>query len=353
MKKKTIATSVLAIAMSASLAVGGTYALFTSESKVNVAITSGKVEVVATVANLQAYSGSWNTTTSEYDSVVSTTKYTGTNAAGYYFANGGFAGVSTTANTVTLDRITPMDKVTFDVVLTNNSNVAIQYRTVIKVVEDDGLFSGLEVKIGTDAQVYGGTTTYSRWTPFDGVTKTVPVSIELPQGAGNEYQNKSCTISYTVEAVQGNAYVFDGEAWLIQGETRTEMSTLSDALTAAHQGDTIKMAHAGTYAPFTVATEGVTVEGIIGETKADSTVFVTTADQNVQLYANGVTVKNAWFEISEEQTEATMPGFTHRGAIDMLVHAGSGTVANNITLDGCYFNGNNLADRAFIYCGNK
>lgn len=353
MKKKTIATSVLAIAMSASLAVGGTYALFTSESKVNVAITSGKVEVVATVANLQAYSGSWNTTTSEYDSVVSTTEYTGTNAAGYYFANGGFAGVSTTANTVTLDRITPMDKVTFDVVLTNNSNVAIQYRTVIKVVEDDGLFSGLEVKIGTDAQVYGGTTTYSHWTSFDGVTKTVPVSIELPQGAGNEYQNKSCTISYTVEAVQGNAYVFDGEAWLIQGETRTEMSTLSDALTAAHQGDTIKMAHAGTYAPFTVATEGVTVEGIIGETKADSTVFVTTADQNVQLYANGVTVKNAWFEISEEQTEATMPGFTHRGAIDMLVHAGSGTVANNITLDGCYFNGNNLADRAFIYCGNK
>ena len=49
MKKKTIATSVLAIALSASIAVGGTYALFTSESTVNVAITSGKVEVVATI----------------------------------------------------------------------------------------------------------------------------------------------------------------------------------------------------------------------------------------------------------------------------------------------------------------
>ena len=43
-KSAKILSSLTAIAMSASLVVGGTYALFTSESKVNVAVTSGKVK---------------------------------------------------------------------------------------------------------------------------------------------------------------------------------------------------------------------------------------------------------------------------------------------------------------------
>ena len=152
MKKKTkvIASAVATIALCASLSVGGTFALFTSESKVNVAISSGTVDVKATVANLQAYSGSWNAETSEYDLVISTSEYSEAAGSGYYFANGGFASVSTAANTVTLNRITPMDKVSFNIVINNDSNVAVQYRTVIKVTEDDGLFGGLNVKIGAE-----------------------------------------------------------------------------------------------------------------------------------------------------------------------------------------------------------
>ncbi|MGN1062374.1 MAG: SipW-dependent-type signal peptide-containing protein, partial [Candidatus Scatosoma sp.] len=349
MKKKTIATSVLAIAMCSCLAIGGTYALFTSESNVNIAVTSGKVEVVATVNNLQAYSGAWNAQTSVYDSVVSTTPYTAedASASGYYFSNGGFASVSTTANVVTLDRVTPMDKVTFDVVLTNNSTVTVQYRTVIKVEEDDGLFSGLEVKIGADEQVYGGTTTYSHWATLNAGSEpiTVPVSIELPQEAGNQYQDKTCKISYTVEAVQGNARVYDGEAYLISGTARTEYNTVQEAINAAQTGDTVKVARAGTYAPFTVSTAGVTVEGIIADSYADSAVFKTTASANVQLLANDVTLKNVWVEVGEAQTGIS---WSTKGALNAYT-----APHNNFTLDGCYFNGNNFVDRAFLFCKSK
>ena len=53
MKKKTLLTSILAIVMCFSLITGATFALFTSEDKVNIAITSGKVEVTATVENFE------------------------------------------------------------------------------------------------------------------------------------------------------------------------------------------------------------------------------------------------------------------------------------------------------------
>ncbi len=350
MKKKTkvIASAVATIAMCASLAVGGTFALFTSESKVNVAISSGTVDVKATVANLQAYSGSWNAETSEYDLVISTSEYSEAAGSGYYFANGGFASVSTAANTVTLNRITPMDKVSFNIVINNDSNVAVQYRTVIKVTEDDGLFGGLNVKIGAEEQVYGGTTTYSHWNALEAGSSDIiiPVSIELPQGSGNEYQGKSCVLSYSVEAVQGNVHVFDGEAWIIRDGRSIETDTLADALNLAQENDVIRLARPGTYAPFTVSTKGVTVEGIIGATKADSTVFVTTADKNVQLLADNVTLKNVWVEVGAEQSGIS--GWATRGALNAYT-----APHNDFTLDGCRFNGNNLVDRAFLFCKSK
>lgn len=73
MKKKTgiIVTSVMSIACCASLITGATFALFTSESKVNIAVTSGKVDVKATIdeTSVETYSGQWNETTKVYDSV--------------------------------------------------------------------------------------------------------------------------------------------------------------------------------------------------------------------------------------------------------------------------------------------
>ena len=59
MKKKKvgiIASSVAAIAVCSSMVVGSTFALFTSEDSVNIAVTSGKVNATASVTNVVTYS---------------------------------------------------------------------------------------------------------------------------------------------------------------------------------------------------------------------------------------------------------------------------------------------------------
>ena len=49
MKKKTLLTSLMSIAMLASITTGATYALFTAEDTANIVITSAKVKVEAKV----------------------------------------------------------------------------------------------------------------------------------------------------------------------------------------------------------------------------------------------------------------------------------------------------------------
>ncbi len=238
-KRSIIVSAVLAIIMCVSLAAGATFALFTSESKVNITVSSGKVNVVATPSNLQTYSGENLTGNKDDDVVKLTTELGGTNGT---FINGGTAAFnSEDANTLELTNMTPGDKVTFDITVENNSNVAIKYRTIIMCKEDNGLFDGLEIDFkdgettatGTTvtddnssageatgeaaeeateetnkAQDVLGMTVISKWaslapkTDFD--LNIVHVTIDLPSDRDNKYQEKNCTISYVVEAVQGN-----------------------------------------------------------------------------------------------------------------------------------------------------
>lgn len=222
-KSKALLSAILSIAICMSLVVGATYALFTSESKLNIAVTSGKVNVVATTENLKVYSAQWNNTTAKYDDILSTTEYSSVAGSGYYFDNGGFAALSTTENTLTIDRVTPMDKVVFDIRIKNNSNVAAQYRTVINANEDSGLFKGLDITFeqGENAPIFGGKTAYTHWARLDANSAdiVVPVTVLLPEGAGNEFQDKACSLSYMVEAVQGNAQVIDDASFVVRPDT--------------------------------------------------------------------------------------------------------------------------------------
>lgn len=188
MKKSVVLSSVLSIVLCVSLIVGATFALFTSESKVNVAVTSGKVDVVATV---------------DEGSLTHTSVF-GQIAAGTYASLTG-------DNRVDL-KIIPGDEVSFDILIHNNSDIAVQYRTVIEKVTDDGLWDGLEVKFN-GVKYEGRNAVKSKWAPMaiNSGDITVTVTISLPTDAGDAYQNKGCTLAYTVEAVQGNATVFDEE----------------------------------------------------------------------------------------------------------------------------------------------
>ena len=205
MKKKTsaIIASLATIAMCTNLAVGATYALFTSESEVNIAVSSGKVDVKAALANLEYQTLTVNTWTPATDN-----KTTFDNLGGGAEINGA---------TLTLDKIVPGDAVKFDVKITNESTVNVKYRVLVENDEskDLGLFDGLDVKVN-DQEFEGEA--ISKWTELAPTTvdvETVNVEIALPNtgdpAIDNQYngQNNSCEIVVSVEAVQGNATVKD------------------------------------------------------------------------------------------------------------------------------------------------
>lgn len=179
MKRNVLVSALLAIALCLSVMVGATFALFTSESKVNVAVSSGKVSVVATASDLEL-----GTTLGSNDPYTQAT------------LNG---------NVITLSNIVPGDYVTFNINVHNESTVSVKYRTVIQCEADDGLFEGLVVTFNDAA--FNGESSVSDWMSLapNAADQQVSVKIALPESAGNAFQNKSCSISYTVEAVQGNA----------------------------------------------------------------------------------------------------------------------------------------------------
>ncbi len=185
MKKKVILSSILTIALCLCLIAGSTFALFTSESKVNVAVQAATVDVVATAENFQLSS----TLGSNVDGTV--------------------LNYDPATNEFTVVNMVPGDVVTFDLRIHNNSNVSVDIRTLLSVTQDNGLWSGLKVTFNTITHVVdgNGNAVISDYQPLEPGAQDiiVNVSVTLPESAGNEYQNKTCTFAYTVEAVQGNA----------------------------------------------------------------------------------------------------------------------------------------------------
>ena len=184
MKNKVLLSSILTIALCLSLIAGSTFALFESKSTVNVAVNSATVAVTATPTA----------------PVMGST------------LNNPIGTASAEGNELTLVNFVPGDYATFSIDVVNGSNVAVKYRTVISVSDDNGLVSGLVITIdGTEYKNTAGdgelaNSGWSTVTPGAG-NATVNVRIELPESAGNEYQGKTCTITYFVEVVQGNANV--------------------------------------------------------------------------------------------------------------------------------------------------
>ncbi len=243
--KKVVLTSVLSLATCASIVAGATYALFTSETETNISINSGKVEVFAEVTDLALYS--------QENIDINTKVGTHVDVEGNVFPNGGTAKYE--EGTLSLDRLTPGDGVTFNVSVTNKSNVAIKYRTVISdAVGSSFLMDALEVEIN-DAAYYGAVAGEWKSLEAEGTIAAIPVSIELPTSVGNEYQGLEVGISISVEAIQGNAV--DNTA-SVNG---TAYETFAEAIAAAKSGDTVEVSNnAIVQMPANVA-DGVTVKG--------------------------------------------------------------------------------------------
>ena len=219
-KRNVVVSAILAIMLCVSLIAGATFALFTSESKVNIAVTSGKVSVVANIDETSVQ------TKQLYDTDYS------------QGATNMYEGVATFgAEGLTLEKFVPGDGIKFNIVVKNESNVTVQYRTIISCENDDGLFAGLNITVGNNEN-YSGVTLVSDWAQLavGSADEIVPVTIELPEGAGNEYQEKTCAISYKVEAVQGNAQVENPADDTIYVYNANDMKALSGKYLVANNG---------------------------------------------------------------------------------------------------------------------
>lgn len=195
-KKNVIFSAVLSIALCAALLAGSTFAYFTASSKVNIAVTSGKVDVVATADGLKL----WSLESIDPSSLTGT-EVERTNDG--TFINGGTAAMD--GGDLKLDGITAGDRVSFNITIKNNSNINVKYRVVVSASYDEGLFNELEMSFGE----YKGKfiSVWKNLAPRSEV-ETLDCSVGLP--AESTVQGKSCTVMFTVEAVQSNMAVQDG-----------------------------------------------------------------------------------------------------------------------------------------------
>ncbi len=198
---KTLILSAAAAVAFGAVAAGTTYALFTSEAEADIAVTSGKVAVKSEVLE-----------TSIQTKQLYETEFTDGKDAMF----GGK--VSIEGNTVNLSNMVPGDAVKFSINVTDESTVATKIRSLISTSDDTGLAEALKIKI--DGEEFPGLAV-TQWEKVEAGEgdRTVTVEIELPEETGDEYQDKTCSLVYSVEAVQGNAATKD--AVVVTPETTT------------------------------------------------------------------------------------------------------------------------------------
>lgn len=192
--------SIVTVIVCLVLITGSTFSLFTGGDNGDVIVNAANVEVSVAIGNLKLYSKN--------------VEQTGTT-----FQNGGTADADKLdEGKLELNNMSPMDKVTFDVEVTNKSTINTVYR--VKINANGALAEALVIDTGATKFNYGVTDwiSLSAATSASGDTfSAVTVSVEfpngdadkwIPEGTGdNKYEGKSCTIDIAVEAVQANADV--------------------------------------------------------------------------------------------------------------------------------------------------
>jgi predicted ribosomally synthesized peptide with SipW-like signal peptide len=212
MKKKALLFSILTIAACLCIIAGSTFALFSSSTTVNVAVTAANVEVVASIDSAMK-TWSLNDTTYRTDKT---------------FTNGGSVGIVENTNSQKLEivRMTPGDNLEFVIKVENKSNVALQYRlhAVSELLANTpkDLTEALVITAKVDGVDYPvtGTENISAWIPAPlnngeaGAITDIVVTIEFPNGTeahDNEFKKAGAAITFTVEAVQGNGVDANGD----------------------------------------------------------------------------------------------------------------------------------------------
>ena len=337
MKSKVLVSSILTIALCLSLIAGSTFALFTDSTDMNIAITSGDVEVAANIAIAGIYSaeGSGDVFEDKYlvDEYDSYYKHADKNFGN--FTNGGTAVVD--GNVLKMDRVTPGDKVAATVTIKNDGDVAMIYRYKI-VSNNTKLANGMVITLDTpdgEATPYEGFASFtSYWSDpvLPGAVLTHNLSVELPVYAGNEYESGSVEYAIAVEAVQSNAVTSEADTPYDASFVVTTAAELQDALNNV----------GGNYYIY-VAND---LEGDVTLKQNPTTQF--TINGNGHKFAGAITIDGGSTLDRNAGTAVTIKNFYFKtagspSANDAYIRLGDGTNATrytgNVTVENCSFGG--------------
>lgn len=188
-KRSVIITAILAIIMCASLVAGATFALFTSSSSVNIAITSANVEVTADVEVTKT----WH-------------ENNGAESEGLYDTGKAEVTKENSQVKLTLSNFVPTDGVKLAVKLTNKSTVKIKYRVMLLADRTAGTELLDELNIDINGMEFRGYTLATEYVELEAGASIddIPVTIVFPKEATGG-KNITCNLVIKVEAQQGNA----------------------------------------------------------------------------------------------------------------------------------------------------
>lgn len=313
MKRKLILSSVMTIILALSLIAGSTLALFTSQSQVNISVSSAKVQILSVIdnASLELYSLD----------VLQEEK----------FENGGTAEL-TDASHLVLENVTPGDKVVFDILVSNESTVDIQYRIAWSV---EGSLAGGLVAKADDRKIVNGTSDWTVWdtpTTATETTRVVRVSVELPVEAGNEYQEGTADISFQIFAVQGNGT----ELLVPSADVLAEPETINDILATAAPGSVIALGK-GTYGSIKLTQNDLTL------VSTGATVGYLNFNAKDNCKISGITFDAAGAQMTYTNHNKQQTGF-YANVTGAEINNFS---ASGIVIENCKFTGTPVAGRSY------
>lgn len=267
-KRSVIITAILAIIMCASLAAGATFALFTSSSSVNIAITSANVEVTADVAVTKTWHEDNNV-----------------EKAGLYDTGKAEVTYENNQAKLTLSNFVPTDGVKLAVSLKNESTVKIKYRVMLLADRTAGTELLDELNIDMNGMEFRGYTLATEYVELEAGASIndIPVTIVFPKEA-TEGKNTTCNLAIKVDAQQGNA-VADNTFDVAEGHTIIS-ETAEDGSVWYSEVDNKTL--------FAEINNGAKLAGDVTLTEdVDPAKTIIAADgSNVEINANGKTVAN-------------------------------------------------------------
>lgn len=208
MKKKILLTSIAVIALCLCLIAGSTFALFTTSTKVNIAVTAGNLDVEAAILEDTLKLRSLGDAVDKFDRDV--------------FANGGIAKLE--GGKLILDRMTPGDGLCFQVQVKNTGDVNVKYKVNWTIPTDVQNAAGVTVDWSKVLKITVLDDEFKSFTNTDtdayydvlgepGKVTVFNVIVEFVNGTAendNDYQGTSVDVTFTVETVQQNGIDANG-----------------------------------------------------------------------------------------------------------------------------------------------